>query len=223
MAGYLPIGFAFGVLAAAAGLTAGQAAAMSVFVYAGSSQFIAVGLIGAGAGPPALALTVFLVNLRHLLMSASLAPFLGRLTGLQQACFCYEITDESFALHSARFQEGEVTGAAEFFTVNISAHLAWIFSTLAGAWLGRRLAVDTRLLGLDYALPAMFIALLVVQLNGAHRAHRVLIALLAAGLSTVLYLAGAGHWHIIAATLVAATLGAVTEKKDPAKKEAGEI
>lgn len=210
MIGYAPIGFAFGVLASTAGLSVGGAAALSVFVYAGSSQFIVVGLIEGGAGLWTLALTVFLVNLRHLLMSASLAPYLGRLKRRQQAYFCFELTDESFAVHSAYFQNGGEPEAAQLFAVNTSAHLAWVASSLAGAWLGSRLAFDTRIFGLDYALAAMFIALLVGQLDSL---RRVSIALLAAGLSTAFYLGGSGHWYIILATLVAATAGAITEKR----------
>jgi 4-azaleucine resistance transporter AzlC len=217
--GYFPIGFAFGVLAAEAGLSVTAAAAMSVFVFAGSSQFIAVSMIEGGAGPLTLAVTVFLVNLRHMLMSTYLAPYLGHLKRWQQAYFSYELTDESFALHCTHLKKEGVPVVSQLLAVNSSAHLAWVLSTMAGAWLGGRLAPDTRLFGLDYALPAMFIALLVFQLENK---RLVCIALLAAALSTALYLAGLGHWYIILATLVAATVGALTEKEEAVKGAAKE-
>ena len=76
--GYLPIGLAFGVLAQKAGLSPLQVALMSIFVFAGSSQFIAVSMLSAGASLAAIVATTFMVNLRHLLMSSSLAAKLGK-------------------------------------------------------------------------------------------------------------------------------------------------
>ena len=74
--GYLPLGFAFGVLAQKAGLDLLDIALMSILVYAGSSQFIAVAMISGAAAPVSIILTTFVVNLRHLLMSSSLAVHL---------------------------------------------------------------------------------------------------------------------------------------------------
>ena len=74
--GYIPIGFAYGVLAIKAGISPANTLWMSVIVFAGSSQLIAVGLFTAGAGSLSMIITTFIVNLRHMLMSASLSPFL---------------------------------------------------------------------------------------------------------------------------------------------------
>ena len=95
--GYLPIGFAFGVLGMQAGMTPATVGLMSLLVYAGSSQLIAAGLLAAGTGTAGIILAVFVVNLRHLLMSAALTPHLKHWTRLEQAWFSYELTDESFA------------------------------------------------------------------------------------------------------------------------------
>ena len=76
---------------------------MSILVYAGSSQLIAVAMFGAGMGPLSIIATTFVVNLRHMLMSASLAPNLRKWSKWELAAFAYEITDESFAIHSTRF------------------------------------------------------------------------------------------------------------------------
>ena len=208
--GYLPIGFAFGVLAIEAGIGAAGAVAMSVFLYAGSSQFIAIGLIANGVTVPALGLTVFLVNLRHMLMSAYLAPSLGRWTRWQQAVFSYELTDESFAVHSVTLKSNGSPSARRMIALNMFAQAAWVASTAAGAWAGSRLHFDTSVFGLDYALPAMFIALLVLQIE--NRRH-LGIALFSAALAVALYLAGAGQWHLILATLAAATAGLLIERK----------
>ena len=215
--GYLPIGLAFGVLASTAGLSIYSALAMSVFVFAGSSQLISVGMIDTGAGVAAITMTVFLVNLRHMLMSAYLAPHLGSLKTWQQALFSYEITDESFAVHSAYFRRQGVPPAAQLFAVNVSAHLAWVIGTLLGAWLGVYLTFDIDAYGVDYALPAMFIALLVMQIETA---RHVAIAVLAAAVGLFLYLAGMSQLYIIMATVIAATVGVVF-KKNPADKTRG--
>jgi len=203
--GYLPIGIAFGVLASTAGLSIYSAVAMSVFVFAGSAQLIAVGLIDTGTEIAAITITVFLVNLRHMLMSAYLAPHLRNLKPWQQALFSYEITDESFALHSTHFRTKGTPPIAELFALNHSAHLAWVAGTLFGAWIGVRLTFDTAVLGIDYALPAMFIALLVMQIENY---RHVAIAIIAAVLGLSFYLAGMNQLYIILATVITATLGA---------------
>ena len=209
--GYLPIGLAFGVLASTAGLSIYSALAMSVFVFAGSSQLISVGMIDTGAGVAAITMTVFLVNLRHMLMSAYLAPHLCRLKTWQQTLFSYEITDESFAVHSTYFRRYGVPPAAQLFSVNVSAHLAWITGTLLGAWLGVFLTFDIDAYGVDYALPAMFIALLVMQIENV---RHVAIAALAASVGLLLYLAGMSQLYIILATIIAATAGAFLKPPD---------
>lgn len=205
--GYLAVGFAFGILAAKAGISTWNTLAMSVLVYAGSAQLIAVGLFSAGAAPITIILTTFIVNLRHLLMSAALSPYLGRWSRLKIALFAYEITDETFALHSVRFAS---TGAqpSEALAVNVISQCSWISGTLLGVFAGDLIA-DVRPLGLDYALIAMFAALLVFQLKD--RRYWV-IAALGGAVSVALLLAGMDQWNVILATLVAATFGVFLEQ-----------
>lgn len=214
--GYLPIGLAFGVLASTAGLSVYNAAAMSVFVFAGSSQFISVGLIGAGTSVFAITMTVFLVNLRHLLMSASLAPYLKKLKTWQQILFSYQITDESFAVHSTYFRKSGTPSFTQLITLNLSAQLAWIIGTVIGAWVGGRLAFDIKTYGIDFALPAMFIALLVMQIE--NRRH-LSVALLAAALGLCFFLLGFSQLYIIMATIIAATCGALIAIKGTTGEE----
>ena len=96
--GFLPIGLAFGVLAVQAGLSIAEVFLMSLLVYAGSSQFIAVGLIGAGASIGAIIITTFLVNSRHILMSASLAPYMKKISNKLLTIIGFGVTDETFAV-----------------------------------------------------------------------------------------------------------------------------
>ena len=208
--GYLPVSLAFGVLASTAGLSIYSAVAMSLFVYAGSAQLISVGLIGTGASAAAITVTVFLINIRHMLMSAHLAPYLGNLKRWQQVLFSYELTDESFAIHSLNFRKKGVPPESQLFALNISAHLTWIGGTVIGAWVGGRLTFDTAAYGIDYVLPAMFIALLVMQIENNRRA---VIAALAAILGLGLYLAGMSQLYIIVAAVIAASVGAALKKE----------
>lgn len=209
MLGYFPIGFAFGVLATNAGLNCRDCLLMSLLVYAGSSQLIAVSLLAGGTGLLTLTITTFLVNLRHLLMSATLAPRLGHLSRPQQAFFAFELTDETFALHSVNFQnEAGSPPPARILTTNLAAHCSWLGSSVLGAWAGSLLTGNLEAWGLDYALPAMFIALLFIQLKT--RRH-IVIALFSAFLSILFSLKSEGHWQIMLATLIGATLGLFLE------------
>ena len=205
--GYLPVGFAYGVLAEKAGLSAVNTLLMSIVVFAGSAQLIAVGLFSAGIEPLTIILTTFVVNLRHMLMSAALSPYLQSWRKSELAWFAYELTDETFALHATRLPEDGVS-RTETFAINAAAQAAWILGTLLGV-VGGRLVTDIEPLALDYALPAMFIALLVMQLN---RKTEVAVAVVSGLCSVGLYLAGWDQWHVIMATLVGATFGVVVEK-----------
>lgn len=200
--GYVPVGFAYGVLAQKSGLSGINTILMSVLVFAGSAQLIAVGLFAAGAAPLAIVATTFVVNLRHLLMSAALAPYLRAWSKTRLALFAYQMTDETFALHANRFAKGE-TGPTATFGINVIAQSAWVGSTAMGL-AASTLITDIRPIGLDYALPAMFIALLLGQLKS--RQH-LAVAVIAGLLSTALMLAGLDQSHVLAATIIAATIG----------------
>lgn len=206
--GYAPIGVAYGVLAHQAGLTLGEATALSLFVYAGSSQFIAIALWQAGAGYLTIVFTTFLVNLRHFLMSAALSPHLGRYSKRWLAVFGGLLTDETFAVHATRLRRGkpEYAGPA-LLALNHAAHLTWVATSVVGFLAGAALG-DPRRLGLDFALPAMFIALLFLQLR---RKLDLAVAAAAAALSLGLPFLVPGRWNVLLAAVAAATLGVFLE------------
>ncbi|HAS87990.1 MAG TPA: branched-chain amino acid ABC transporter permease [Desulfovibrio sp.] len=200
--GYLPVGFAYGVLARKSGISIDNTVIMSLIVFAGSAQFIAVGLIASGASALSVIITTFIVNLRHMLMSAALSPYLKKWSKLEIAGFTFQLTDESFAVHSTRFANGD-THKSETFLINSIAQLAWVGGTVLGIF-SSTLISDVKPMGLDYALPAMFIALLIFQIKD--KSH-VIVGLITGLLSTALALGGAGQWNVIIATLIGATLG----------------
>ena len=204
--GYVPIGFAYGVLAGKSGLSDANTLLMSLIVFAGSSQFIAVGLFASGTGPAAVILTTFVVNLRHMLMAASLAPFLSGWKKRHLAWFSFELTDETFALHTAKANQ-LAECRLEALSLNMTAQASWVAGTILGI-VASGLIGDVKPLGLDYALAAMFIGLLVGQCE--NRA-RVITAMLSGVIATLLYMAGWHQFHIIVATVVGATLGLAVE------------
>lgn len=206
--GYVPVAFAFGVLARKTGIPASGAVCMSLMVFAGSAQFITVSLLAGGASPATVVLTTFVVNLRHLLMSAALAPALRRWPRALQWLFAFQLTDETFALHAGRLPSAPgdrrpEPPRAETLALNMTAQASWVLGTIIGVF-GSELVADVRPLGLDYALPAMFIALLLPYCRKARRFA--LAAVLAGVLSVLLALAGAGQWNVIIATVCSATL-----------------
>lgn len=204
--GYLPIGFAYGVLANNAGLSLLHTILMSVIVYAGSAQLIAVGLFAQMIAPASIILTTFIVNLRHLLMSAALAPHLRPWKNWQVALFSFELTDESFGVHSLRFEQGQ-NNPGNTIVINMICQFSWVLGSFLGAS-ASSFITDIKLFALDYALPAMFIALLILQIRDN---LQIWIAVISACLSVGLWLSGSTQWNVIIATLIGATIGAGVE------------
>jgi predicted branched-subunit amino acid permease len=163
--------------------------------------------MGAGASPLSIIVTTFVVNLRHLLMSAAVSPYLKRWSKLKLAIFAYELTDESFAVHSARFA-ADGPNFAEAVATNATAQVAWVTGSGLGILLGNAIT-DVEPLGVDYALPAMFVALLVLQI--ADRVQ-IAVALITGALSVGLLLAGLEQWSVMIATVIGAAIGVVLEK-----------
>jgi 4-azaleucine resistance transporter AzlC len=217
--GYLSIGFAAGVVQRAAGLSVAEVMLLSLVLYAGSAQFVVASLVAAAVSPATAVITVFFVNLRHLLLASALAPYCRNFPAWQNALIGAQLTDETFVIAWGRLAGGAggtpgVLNARWMIGLNLSAYGAWAVANLAGALLGDRVG-NIHALGFDFALAAMFGALLVLQLAGQGRAGRsvgLAVAALAALLSVAAALALPGHWNILAATLVAATTGLVLQQ-----------
>ncbi len=205
--GYLPLAMAFGVLAKSGGLTIGQVAAMSILVYSGSGQLIAVGMFGAGAAAAGIITTIFLVNCRYLLLSASLAPHMKKLSSPFLALLSHGITDETYAVALSHFHQNRPDG---FYLLGLflTAYLSWVSGSVTGAALGN-LVRDTTLFGLDFALTAMFISLLIMMLKDR---PGILVAVLAGAFSVIFKLYLHNNWNIILATVIAATAGVMVQR-----------
>lgn len=204
MLGYTPLGIAFGVIARQKGLSVLQTALMSLTAFTGSGQFIATGMLGAGAGISAILVTNFLVNLRYLLFSASMAPFVRKMPVSVQALLAFGITDETFAVNMTEFDRRE-PDQHFMLGVNIFAHISWITNSAIGAAVGNMIP-DINRYGVNFALTGMFIALLVLQVKN----RRILqVAIISSIISVILAMVMNNGSNVIIATIIAATMGVV--------------
>lgn len=200
--GYIPVGFAFGVLALEVGLSPLNTVLMSLLVLGAASQLVAVQLFALGVEPLTIVATTFIVNLRHMLMASAMAPYLRNWRRWQIGIFSYGLTDEAFALHSARFDHGGPS-KGEAITINAVAHGSWVVGTWFGVIAGSLLG-DVGPFGLDYALSAMFVALIVIQCATWRHGF---VVILAGILGVAFAWGGLDSWAAIVATLIAATAG----------------
>jgi predicted branched-subunit amino acid permease len=164
LVGVFPFGLIYGTMALSAGLTPGLAQAMSSIVFAGLAQLLATQLIHNGASPVVIVLTIAIVNLRHVLYSASVAPYVGQLPLRWRTVLAYLLTDEAYAatiLHYER-QGATPTGHWLFLGAGASLWLTWQLSTAIGIFVGTAIPASWRL---EFALPLTFIAMLVPLLK----------------------------------------------------------
>lgn len=211
--GYAAIGLVVGVVARTAGLTVFEVALMSLILYAGSAQLIVASLIGVSASAPAIIFTIFLVNLRHLLYSASLAPYVRKVPLWQNVLIGLELTDETFAVAANHLAGNRSAHAAWLFGLNLTAHATWIVSTAVGAIAGHAIP-NTHALGLDFALTAMFAALLVLQITSRPQMRvAITVGLISAAVAVGGTLFVSSSWAIIAAAVIAASVGVLIERK----------
>ena len=166
MVGAAPFGMIFGTLVTAGPLAAWQGQLMSLAVFAGSSQFIGIGLIAAHAGMLIIWLTTFIVNLRHMLYAATLLPYVTHLPTRWRFLLGFLLTDETFAVMNGYYRRhpGEPLGHWYFLGSGLSMYVNWQLWTLIGLSFGA-IFPQLQSLGLDYAMAATFIAIVVPQLN----------------------------------------------------------
>ncbi len=212
--GYIGIGIAAGIVGTSAKLSVLEIGLLSALVYAGASQFIICAMLIAMSPPSAIIATTFIVNLRHFLMSAALAPYFSNYSLLRNIGIGALLTDESFGVASLRTSRGLPINDRWMNGLNVTAYVTWIVSCMAGGWLGSWI-VDPAVFGLDFALTAMFIALLVLQLVALPASKlKHYIFLIACTILSVYVLSFffSIYMSVLLATIICAAIGAVTEK-----------
>lgn len=215
--GYFPSALAFGVIALAAGLSPRQAMLMSILVFSGAGQFMAVNLVAGGAAPMAIIMGNLVVNLRYFVMSASLSRRLS-LSRLQALCIGFGVTDETFVMNylaspqatvndipdTPMKPEREILPTGFVLGVNTVAYIGWIAGTYVGTLFADVLPVEFTV-GMGIVLYAMFIALLIPAV--VHSLGVGVIALASAGCSWLLGRYLPFGWAMILATTIVAGLG----------------
>ena len=207
--GAIPFGIIFGTLSGGAGLSAAGAIAMSLFVFAGSAQFVALGMLANGAAWPLIVLTTLVVNFRHLLYTATLLPHLKRLPKRWQVVLAFGLTDETFAVSARRWQHPDRFGCNEWYQLGstLFMYTNWCLCTIIGLIAGRLLA-DIGGWGLDFAMLAAFIAMLIPYLTSRPAYW----AVLAAGISAFLFHGLPQKSGLIVASLVGVGAGVLAER-----------
>lgn len=201
--GVVVFGLLYGVMARQVGLSPWEAWAMSLIVHAGSAQFTALGM-WASAGTGAIVLTTLAINLRHLLMGASIAPYLLGLRQYWRPVLALWMSDESYAVAVTAYRQG--TGSAAYFLgANVGIYLAWPISGFMGALLGIALPDPARY-GLDLVFPLTFLGLLTAFVEDRKTAAVAVVAGLLAIVGSQLL---TGQWHVLIAGLLA-SLGGIT-------------
>jgi 4-azaleucine resistance transporter AzlC len=162
--GVFPFGMIYGVLALQALLPVAAAQAMSSIIFAGSAQFISTQLLAQGIPLIILVGTIFIVNLRHMLYSASIAPYTRHLSRPWKALLAYFLTDEAYVIAIAHYNEDTPLERKHWYFLGAGVTLwtGWQIATAAGIFLGAQVPAAW---SLDFALALTFIALVVPALK----------------------------------------------------------
>jgi 4-azaleucine resistance transporter AzlC len=214
LVGVFPFGMIYGALALNAGLSVPAAQMMSSIVFAGSAQFVTTQLVHESAAGFVIVLTIAVVNLRHVLYSASLAPYLASLSTRWKTLLAYLLTDEAYAPTIIKFERDGSLSHGHWFLLGAGLALwtNWQISTALGIFLGAAIPESW---SLDFALPLTFIAMVVPVLKG----RPYVAAALSAGVTAL-----AGHslpykLGLILAALVGIAVGTYLENRSAIKPE----
>ena len=204
--GVFPFGMIYGALALNAGLSAPAAQLMSSIVFAGSSQFITTQLVHESAPGFVIVLTIAVVNLRHALYSASLAPYLASLSTRWKILLSYLLTDEAYVPSIIHYEREGVTSFGHWFLLGAGFTLwsTWQASTALGIFLGAAIPESW---SLDFALPLTFIAMVVPVL----KSRPSIVAAISAGIIALVAYSLPYRLGLILAALVGIAIGTFLE------------
>lgn len=212
--GYLSIGFAFGVVGIASHLSTFEIFLLSLLIYAGAAQFIFCGLFMAGTPASAIILTTFIVNLRHFLMSLSLAPSFKNEPLLKNIGFGTLLTDETYGVAMTMRARQQKLSGRWMDGLNVTAYVSWIVASMAGAIVGKWIP-NPEQWGLDFALTAMFVALLVLNFESTSSSKRMHYVRLIVYMGIAMFVLTnflPSHLAVLISTIIVAMIGVITEK-----------
>lgn len=221
--GVAPFGMIYGVLALQAGIPPAAAQAMSAVVFAGSAQFVLTQLVSIGAPAMVMILTVAVVNLRHALYSASVAPYVQHLRPAWKLLLSYLLTDEAYVVTILHYEQTEPAATEQraaadeqpavdhrhwfFLGSGLALWSCWQLSTALGIFLGAAVPATW---GLEFTLPLTFIALVVPNL----KSRATVSAALAAGLVAILAFSLPYKLGLIVAALTGVLAGLLVDRRE---------
>ena len=211
MAGYLFLGTGFGMLLHSKGYSILCAAAMSIFIYAGSMQYLAVDLLSGGASLIAAAITTLMVNARHLFYGISMIDKYKN-CGWRKPYLIFALTDETYSLNCGGAPEDVSDSKTYFFLVSLFNQCYWVTGSMLGVLVGSILPVSTE--GIDFALTALFVTVFVEQWKSTGDHIPAMIGVLASVLCLLLF--GAGNFLIPAMVLITIALTLYQPRREDA-------
>lgn len=208
-----PFALLFGALAVDNGLTVFEAVLMSATVYGGASQMVGIELFGQNVAPWLVVMSIFAVNFRHVLYSASIGRRLAHWPVLQQAAAYFLLTDPQFAIAEARAESGQKLSFIWYLGVGLPVYLLWVIESGLGALFGR-LIPNPHALGLDFLLPIYFLGLVM----GFRKRPLWVPIVLVSGVASILAFKFVGSpWHVSIGAVAGIVLATVVS---PATTEA---
>lgn len=220
----MPFAIVYGALAISQGLSEWMVMAMSIFVFAGASQFVAVTLLASATIFPIILLTVFIVNLRHMLYAASLMPQLEKVSKWLRIPMAFWLTDETYAVVSNRFSHGsdqaskDIRFIAFYLGSGIAMYSSWVFFSYIGMTLGKQIPNITSW-GLDVAMVVAFVGIVVPHLKN----HADWACALTAGFSALLTFYWPHQTGLLFSSFLAIAVGVllsqITQEKEEGDKD----
>lgn len=209
MAGYIVLGNGFGIVLQSKGYGIFWALAMSVFIYAGSMQYLAVDLLAGGASLITAALTALMVNARHLFYGISMIDKYKD-TGVCKPYLIFALTDETYSLNCSGAPEDMEDPGLYFFFVSLLNQCYWVIGSALGSLLGTVIPFSTE--GIDFSLTALFVTVFVEQWKNTHDHIPALIGVGASLLCLLVF--GADNFLIPAMILITLALTLIRKKEE---------
>ncbi|MBR0204583.1 MAG: AzlC family ABC transporter permease [Synergistaceae bacterium] len=202
MTGYVVLGLGFGILLSTKGYNALFALLMSLVIYSGTMQFVAIDLFTSGASLAATGMTSLMVSARHLFYGLSMIERYEKVSGLRKIYMIFALTDETYSLVCESDDENYC------FWVSLLNHIYWTSGSIMGALLGRVLPFDSR--GIDFALTALFVSICVEQWLNNSNHYPAITGFIVSVLCLALF--GAGNFLIPSMLLITIALFILRER-----------
>ncbi len=215
----LPFALLFGAVAVRNGMSAAEATSMSALIFGGASQMVGIDFFGHRIAPWIVVLSIFAVNFRHVLYSATFGRRIRDWKPLQQALGFFFLTDVHFAETERRVQAGHPVGFPWYLGLSIGIYVPWVAASAAGALFGHLIG-DTHALGIDFLLPIYFLGIVMEF----HKRPLFLPVVAVSSAASILALHTIGSpWHVSFGAIAGIAFAAAMPARPRREASAGEM